>query len=227
MTSDSTKNKEILTILELRKRYPINFNNLPNKSEGDQIRVYKTIGKLAKKCWKTESLDQANLAKRSAAVDDLRLLIKEFQENNQKQKDSAALETMKSQASGKKKKKKKKPFFDLKGDLEVQLFGSTTSGFGFKSSDLDCCLVVRNPTTKEIFPTAIDAGFTSKKRHKGTRILLLLAEMMKTWMVPGRKWNKNEEKDLPIFKTIKPITNAKVPIIKCEHAPSGLPGDCR
>ena len=225
MESLTTKYKKIPTIVELRNRYPINLNNVPNKSEEDQIRVYKTIGRFAKNFCKTESLDQEDLAKRSAAVDDLRLFIKEFQEYQryQKLKDSAILKKMRSQASGKNKKKKKKnPYLDLQGDLELHLFGSTTSGFGFKGSDLDCCLLVRNPTTKKIFPTAIEAGFTSEK---ATTEILLLANTMRSSIVPRRKWHENQKKYLPIFREIEPIPDAKVPIVKFKHAPSDLKGD--
>ena len=153
-------------------------------------------------------MDQEDHDKRDAAVDDLRLFIQQFQIKYQKPKNL-------NQYSGHR-------YLDLQGNLELNLFGSTVSGFGSKGSDLDCCLIVRDPETKKIYPTAIEAGFTSEK---ATTEIILLADMMKRWKVPGRRWHENQIVDSPIFIKIEPVPDAKVPIVKFKHAPTGLEGD--
>ncbi|XP_054467123.1 terminal uridylyltransferase 7 isoform X2 [Anoplopoma fimbria] len=79
---------------------------------------------------------------------------------------------------------------------QLQLFGSSKNGFGFRQSDLDICMVLEGQETME------DVDCIS--------IIESLARMLRKH--PG-------------LKNILPITTAKVPIVKFYHVRTGLEGD--
>ncbi|XP_026177468.1 terminal uridylyltransferase 7 isoform X2 [Mastacembelus armatus] len=79
---------------------------------------------------------------------------------------------------------------------QLQLFGSSKNGFGFRQSDLDICMVLEGQET-------IDDTDCIK-------IIESLARLLKKH--PG-------------LKNILPITTAKVPIVKFYHVRTGLEGD--
>ncbi|XP_069128697.1 LOW QUALITY PROTEIN: terminal uridylyltransferase 7-like [Argopecten irradians] len=81
-------------------------------------------------------------------------------------------------------------------DAELQLFGSSHNGFGFKQSDLDLCLTfMGRPTGEGLDPVTIIEAVTQKlKQHRG-------------------------------LYNVFPITTAKVPIVKFKHRRSRLEGD--
>ncbi|XP_029295943.1 terminal uridylyltransferase 7 isoform X2 [Cottoperca gobio] len=79
---------------------------------------------------------------------------------------------------------------------QLQLFGSSKNGFGFRQSDLDICMVLEGQETID------DVDCIS--------IIESLARMLRKH--PG-------------LKNILPITTAKVPIVKFYHVRTGLEGD--
>uniref|UniRef100_A0A7N6A8I3 CCHC-type domain-containing protein n=1 Tax=Anabas testudineus TaxID=64144 RepID=A0A7N6A8I3_ANATE len=79
---------------------------------------------------------------------------------------------------------------------QLQLFGSSKNGFGFRQSDLDICMVLQGKETIN----DVDC----------INIIESLARMLKKH--PG-------------LKNILPITTAKVPIVKFYHVRTGLEGD--
>uniref|UniRef100_A0A4W6BQR3 Terminal uridylyl transferase 7 n=1 Tax=Lates calcarifer TaxID=8187 RepID=A0A4W6BQR3_LATCA len=79
---------------------------------------------------------------------------------------------------------------------QLQLFGSSKNGFGFRQSDLDICMVLEGQETID----DVDC----------INIIESLARLLKKH--PG-------------LKNILPITTAKVPIVKFYHVRTGLEGD--
>ncbi|XP_070760617.1 terminal uridylyltransferase 7 [Enoplosus armatus] len=79
---------------------------------------------------------------------------------------------------------------------QLQLFGSSKNGFGFRQSDLDICMVLDGQDTID----DVDC----------INIIESLARMLRKH--PG-------------LKNILPITTAKVPIVKFYHVRTGLEGD--
>uniref|UniRef100_A0A668SFQ6 CCHC-type domain-containing protein n=1 Tax=Oreochromis aureus TaxID=47969 RepID=A0A668SFQ6_OREAU len=79
---------------------------------------------------------------------------------------------------------------------QLQLFGSSKNGFGFRQSDLDICMVLEGQETIDDINciNVIESLARSLKKHPGLRNIL-------------------------------PITTAKVPIVKFYHVRTGLEGD--
>uniref|UniRef100_A0A3Q4ICW5 CCHC-type domain-containing protein n=1 Tax=Neolamprologus brichardi TaxID=32507 RepID=A0A3Q4ICW5_NEOBR len=79
---------------------------------------------------------------------------------------------------------------------QLQLFGSSKNGFGFRQSDLDICMVLEGQETIDDINciNIIESLARSLKKHPGLRNIL-------------------------------PITTAKVPIVKFYHVRTGLEGD--
>lgn len=135
--------------------------------------------------FKENSMDETDKNRRKTAVTDLNHFLEKFQNSLSGQN------------------------LNLAGDLRVNLFGSTASGFGSKNSDLDCCVTAFDKISGNLIPDAVAAGFSSEKASKE---VCIIAEFM-------------QDDFSDIFDEIEAVPDAKVPIIRFRHIPTLLEGD--